>query len=159
MPKPGSVLYPRPMRKLLLCLFTLTLASAVRANPMLEKCLTFAPAVCGLNDKSTQEEFLSCFEPVHLNAKKSAEASCAEELAHARVHKTCDADLPKFCAAVKPGANRTMSCLRKNSKNLSEGCRKALKDYDAIAVPQLDGDSKKDGKRSRRTSGVAATRC
>ena len=148
------------MMKILLVIFTMAVATTAHANPMLEKCLPFAPAVCGLNDKSSQEEFLACFEPVHLNAKKPAEASCAEELAHARVHAACAADIPKFCVDIKPGANRTMTCLRKNSKTLNLDCRKTLKEYDAIAVPKLDGDSKKgERKKGRGHSGVAATRC
>lgn len=145
------------MRKLLLGLLAASLATAARANPMLDECLPFAPAVCGLTDKSAQAEFLSCFETVKLDATKAGPAACAEELAHARVHGACDAgDIPTLCAGVKPGGNRTMSCLRKNEKKLGKDCRKAIKDYDAISNPKSDDGTKKKG---RGHSGVAATRC
>jgi hypothetical protein len=144
------------MRKLLLGLFVATLAVSARANPMLEKCLPFAPPVCGLTDKSAQDEFLSCFAAVKLDTGKAGPAACAEELAHARVHNACNTgDIPKLCAGVKPGENRTMNCLRKNEKKLGADCRKALKDYDAIAAPKPEAGGKKKG----RHSGVAATRC
>ena len=123
------------MRKLLLGLFVATLAASARANPMLDKCLPFAPPVCGLTDKSAQAEFLSCFAAVQLAAGKAG-------------------DIPKLCAGVKPGENRTMNCLRKNTKQLGADCRKALKDYDAIAAPKPEAGGKKKG----RHAGVAATR-
>lgn len=144
------------MRNLLLSLFVVTLAASARANPMLDKCLPFAPPVCELTDKSDQAEFLSCFTAVKLDAGKAGPAACAEELAHARVHNACNAgDIPKLCAGVKPGENRTMNCLRKNTKKLGADCRKALKDYDAIAAPKPEAGERKKGHRS----GVAATRC
>lgn len=37
--------------------------------------------------------------------------------------KACAADREKFCAGVKPGEGRLRDCLRKNVKNLSEGCK------------------------------------
>jgi hypothetical protein len=139
------------MRKLLPALLLASLAVAARANPMLDKCLSFAPPACGLTDKSEADAFLSCFETVTLDASKAFEGSCAEELAHARVHKSCGADIPKVCAKIKPGGNRTMNCLRRNAKSLGRDCRKHLKDYDAIVAP---GERKKGGG-----AGVSAVRC
>ncbi|MEQ1919290.1 MAG: cysteine rich repeat-containing protein [Elusimicrobiota bacterium] len=145
------------MSKLLLGLFVASFAASARANPMLDKCLPFAPQVCGLTEKSTPDEFLSCFETVKLDVKKAGPAACAEELAHARVHNACNTgDIPKLCAGVKPGENRTMNCLRKNRKQLSKDCGKALKDYDALAAPKPEAGEKKKG---RGHSGVGAVRC
>ncbi len=147
------------MRKLLLGLFVATLTASARANPMLDKCLPFAPPVCGLTDKSAQDEFLSCFEAVKLDWAKAGPAACAEELAHARVHNACNpADIPKLCAGIKPGENRTMNCLRENTKKLGKECRKALRAYDLIGAPSLDDGLKKKGRRGNH-SGVGATRC
>ncbi len=136
-----------------LALLLLLLTAPAFANPMLDKCLPFAPAVCGLKDKSAGDDFLACFETVKLDAKKAPEAACAEELTHARVHKDCAADIAKFCSKVKPGENRTMDCLRKNAKKTAPACRKALTDYDAIN-PTRGGQ-----KRKRGGSAVSAVRC
>ncbi len=144
------------MRKLLMGLYVATLAVSAHANPMLDVCMPFAPKVCGLTDKPTQAEFLSCFETVKLDAGKAREAACAEELAHARVHGACDAgDIPTLCAGIKPGGSRTMNCLRKNEKKLGKDCLKALKDYDAIVGPKSGGRSKRKGGHA----GVSAVRC
>jgi hypothetical protein len=143
------------MRKLLPVLLLASLASSAPANPMLDKCLSYAPPVCGLTDKSETAAFLSCFEAVTLDAAKPGEGSCAEELAHARVHKSCGADIPKVCAKVKPGGNRTMNCLRRNSKKLSGDCQKELEAYDGIVLPATKGGERKKG----RGAGVSAVRC
>ena len=144
------------MRKLLPLVLVAALAASARAHPLLDKCLAFAPPVCGLSDKSPQDEFLSCFEGVTLNVAKPAEAACAEELAHARVHKSCSGDIPKICAGVKPGNNRTMNCLRRNKKNLGKECRNTLRGYDLIAPPATDSGERKKG---RNRTGVSAVRC
>jgi Cysteine rich repeat len=39
----------------------------------------------------------------------------------------CAADLDKFCADVKPGQGRGLACLKKNDKDVSQGCKDALK--------------------------------
>ena len=39
----------------------------------------------------------------------------------------CAADLEKFCANVKPGEGRALSCLSKNDKAVSQTCKDALK--------------------------------
>jgi NSS family neurotransmitter:Na+ symporter len=39
----------------------------------------------------------------------------------------CNADLQKYCADVKPGQGRGLTCLKKNDKNVSQGCKDALK--------------------------------
>ena len=151
--------------KMMLTAALLSLAVSALATPMLDKCLPFAPKVCALTDASSHDDFLSCFKPVHLDLLKPAEASCAEELAHARVHKACDAtDLPTLCADVKPGDNRVMSCLRKNKKKLGGDCRKALRSYDGLQLmnggdAQKDGDTKKDGHKKGKKGSVAAVRC
>ena len=138
------------MRKALVAALLLAAAPAL-ANPMLDKCLPVAPPSCGLTDKSAAPDFLSCFESVPLSPKKAAEAACAEELSHARVHAACDAaDIPKVCAGVKPGADRVMSCLRKHQKGLGAECRKALKTYD---------DGAGGVRKKSRHGGVAAVRC
>lgn len=122
---------------------------------MLDKCVAFAPPVCGLTEKSEADAFLSCFETVKLDPAKAAEAACAEELAHARVHRSCGGDIPKLCGKVKPGGNRTMNCLRRNAKKLSEDCRKDLEAYDGIVLPATKGGERKKG----RGAGVSAVRC
>ncbi len=144
------------MRELLAVILMLAAGTAA-ANPMLEKCLPFAPASCALTDASTADEFLACFGTKPLIETGKGESACSEELAHARVHKACDAnDIPIVCAGVKPGENRTMSCLRKNKKKLSADCLKALKDYDALTSPAAEGGERKKG---RGKAGVAAVRC
>jgi hypothetical protein len=144
------------MRELLAVLLLLAAGSAV-ANPMLEKCLPFAPKECALTEASTADNFLTCFGEKKLFIETGkGQGACGEELAHARVHKACDAnDIPIVCAGVKPGDNRTMSCLRKNKKKLGADCLKALKGYDALTAPAANGERKK----GRGHSGVAATRC
>jgi hypothetical protein len=39
----------------------------------------------------------------------------------------CKTDLQKFCADVKPGEGRALACLDKNTKNVSQVCKDALK--------------------------------
>jgi hypothetical protein len=39
----------------------------------------------------------------------------------------CNADLQKFCADVKPGQGRGLACLDKHQKDVSQGCKDALK--------------------------------
>ena len=39
----------------------------------------------------------------------------------------CQADLQKYCAEVKPGQGRGLACLKKNDKDVSQGCKDALK--------------------------------
>jgi hypothetical protein len=39
----------------------------------------------------------------------------------------CKDDLAKFCSNVKMGEGRALACLNKNDKNVSEGCKDALK--------------------------------
>ena len=39
----------------------------------------------------------------------------------------CKDELQKFCADVKPGQGRALACLDKNEKDVSEGCKDALK--------------------------------
>ena len=140
------------MSKLLLGLFVASFAASARANPMLDKCLPFAPQVCGLTEKSTPDEFISCFETVKLDVKKAGPAACAEELAHARVHKACGkTDIPTLCAGVTPGGNRTMSCLKKKFSKLTKPCHDAYGEY-----MLLENGGKKKG---RGHSGVSAVRC
>ncbi|MGH8687648.1 MAG: cysteine rich repeat-containing protein [Burkholderiales bacterium] len=43
------------------------------------------------------------------------------------VANQCQADLQKFCADVKPGQGRGLACLKKNDKDVSQGCNDALK--------------------------------
>lgn len=140
------------MRKLLLGMIAATLATAARANPMLEKCLPFAPQSCALTRDSAPDDYLTCFENVKLKAKVSKERACSSELLHARVHKACDqADIPTLCADVKPGGNRTMSCLKRNFAKLTKPCRDAYGDY-----LDLEEGERKKGKGH---SGVSAVRC
>lgn len=127
------------------------LAASASANPMLEKCVDFAPKICGLTKDSTQAEFLDCFkEPGSPFIHKPGAAECREELAHARVHAACDAvDVHKVCAGVEPGNGKLMGCLRKNKKKLTKDCREGLRDYDAL----------QSGQKKRSHAGVAAVRC
>lgn len=134
-------------------LLAAALPTAARANPMLDKCLPFAPAACGLSEASSQDDFLSCLKAVKLDAGQPAQAACAEELAHARVHKACAPDIAALCAGVKPGNNRTMTCLRRRVKKAAPACREALGAYDLIAPPA--GERKK----GRGGAGVSAVRC
>ena len=39
----------------------------------------------------------------------------------------CKDDLQKFCADVKPGQGRGLACIDKHSKEVSQGCKDALK--------------------------------
>lgn len=43
----------------------------------------------------------------------------------------CKGDLGRYCAKVKPGANRLSECLRANEKKLAKACRQAMKDHHA----------------------------
>lgn len=137
-------------------------ASPALANPMLTKCLSLAPQICGLDEKSPADAYLSCFanagDPKSEAGK--AEAACAEELAHARVHKSCDAkDIPAVCAGVKPGNDRMMTCLRKNKAKLGPDCGKALESYDAVAAPAEPVTKGKTKARRSKGSAVSAVRC
>ncbi len=141
----------------LLAVTLLFAAGSAAANPMLQKCLPFAPATCALSEASTADDFLACFGKKALIDTGKGQGACSEELSHARVHKACDAnDIPIVCAGIKPGDNRTMSCLRKNKKRLSKDCREALKEYDTLTSPAAHGGERKKG---RGKTGVAATRC
>jgi hypothetical protein len=40
----------------------------------------------------------------------------------------CDEDLEKYCSSVTPGQGRLIDCLDKNSKNISNRCKQAVKD-------------------------------
>ncbi len=140
------------MRNLLALLLLLS-AGPAAANPMLEKCLPFAPEACALTEKSGADDFLACFGTKKLVETGKGEGACGEELAHARVHKACDAeDIPRVCDGVKPGGNRVMGCLREHAEVLSLDCRKALKSYDALTRP---GGARKRG----RGNAVGAVRC
>ncbi|HEX5093654.1 MAG TPA: cysteine rich repeat-containing protein [Burkholderiales bacterium] len=39
----------------------------------------------------------------------------------------CATDLDKYCGDVRPGQGRGLACLKKNDKNVSQGCKDALK--------------------------------
>ena len=39
----------------------------------------------------------------------------------------CAADLDKYCGDVRPGQGRGLACLKKNDKNVSQGCKDALR--------------------------------
>ena len=122
-----------------------------RANPMLDRCLPLAPQACALTEKSARADYLKCFETVELHLAKPAEALCAEELFHAKVHVACDeTDIPQLCGKVKPGENRVMSCLHRQHEKLSKPCSEALERYD-----QMTGGSKKKG----RHNAISAVRC
>lgn len=161
-----------------LALALLALAGPAAANPMLEKCLPVAPKECGLSETSTPEQFIACFEaPVKKPSKRKAAAgvkgiaqtrevlfdeskdgfallSCREELAHARVHKACAADIETLCAGVQPGNDRLMSCLDDAFAKASVGCQKSFVDYKA-ARKNVEAAS----KRRKNRKAVAAVRC
>jgi hypothetical protein len=40
----------------------------------------------------------------------------------------CDEDLEKYCSSVTPGQGRLIDCLDKNSKNITNRCKQAVKD-------------------------------
>ena len=44
------------------------------------------------------------------------------------VANECDADLEKYCASIKPGEGRLLECIEKHDKQVSERCKKAIKD-------------------------------
>jgi hypothetical protein len=44
------------------------------------------------------------------------------------VANECDADLEKFCASIAPGEGRLLECIEKNDKQVSDRCKKAIKD-------------------------------
>jgi hypothetical protein len=44
------------------------------------------------------------------------------------VANECREDLNSFCADVKPGQGRLMTCMEKNEKKLSSRCKQAMKD-------------------------------
>lgn len=132
----------------------LLVAVSASANPMLDKCLSFAPKSCALTEASAAADFLGCFDGRVFDPAKPAEAACDEELAHARVHRACDAkDIPGHCKAVEPGNDRVMTCLRKNSAKLGKDCRSALRSYDLLR----GGPGK--GRRKKGRHGVASPRC
>ncbi len=145
------------MRKLLAALLLASLAPAANANPMLELCLPLAPKVCALTKESPQDDYLSCFENVMLSVSKPKERACASELLHARVHKACAADITAVCAGVKPGDNRTMSCLGRNKTKLAKPCADAYGEYMKLE----NSDATKGGmrKKGRGAGGISAVRC
>lgn len=137
--------------KLILAAILLCAAAPSFANPMLDLCLPLAPEKCALTKDSEQSAYLKCFEDIMLKVGVPAEKACASELLHARLHQACDmTDIPTVCAGVKPGGNRTMSCLAENRKKLGKGCRKAFDEYQL-----LEGGGRKKG----RGSAVSAVRC
>jgi hypothetical protein len=139
------------------------------ANPMLVKCLPLAPESCGLTESSDTEAYLACFDPAPVAGAATGGAlalaalplrpewpSCGEELAHARVHKACDAeDIPRLCAGVKPGNDRVMGCLRKHREELTPACRESYGAYRKAAKEAADAAR----HPRRRHSAVAAVRC
>lgn len=144
------------MKTVLVGLFLLSSVSA-SANPMLEKCLALAPKSCALTDTSIADDFLACFDGKVFDPAKPVEAACDEELSHARVHRACDdKDIPALCKGVKPGADRVMTCLRKNSAKLGKDCRNALKSYDLLRGTLEKGNK---GERKKGRYGVASPRC
>ena len=44
------------------------------------------------------------------------------------VANECDADLEKFCASIAPGEGRLLECIEKNDKQVSDRCKKAIKE-------------------------------
>ena len=44
------------------------------------------------------------------------------------VANECDADLEKYCASIKPGEGRLLECIDKHDKQVSDRCKKAIKD-------------------------------
>jgi hypothetical protein len=44
------------------------------------------------------------------------------------VANECDADLEKYCASIEPGEGRLLECIEKHDKQVSERCKKAIKD-------------------------------
>jgi hypothetical protein len=143
------------MRPLLAVLLALPVAAS--ASPMLDKCLPLAAKICGLTAASTDAEFLSCFDENGWNKRTSEGAACAEELAHARVHRDCGADIKSACKGVKPGNDRLMGCLRNNRAKVAPACLKSLDLYDA---QRANPDPTNDGLRKKgRGSAVSGARC
>ena len=44
------------------------------------------------------------------------------------VANECDADLEKYCESIEPGEGRLLECIEKHDKQVSERCKKAIKD-------------------------------
>ena len=44
------------------------------------------------------------------------------------VANECDEDLDKYCGAIAPGEGRLLECIDKHDKQVSERCKKAIKD-------------------------------
>jgi hypothetical protein len=140
------------MNSAALTLLLVLVSGPAFATPMLDLCRPIAPKTCVLTDKSTYDDFIGCFAPVTLDETDPAQLKCAPELLHAKVHIACDPkDIPAVCAAVKPGADRVMTCLRQNRKKLTAPCLKALDDY--------DGWYKSHAPKKRRSGAVSAVRC
>ena len=136
--------------KTLLAAALLGLAASASANPMLDKCLSYAPKECALKETSSQAEFLTCFKDVELKLSVLAQRACAEELTHAKVHRDCGKDIKKLCAEVKPGQGKTMSCLGNSRLELRKACRQSLEEW------ELSSGQRKKG---RKDFAVGAVRC
>jgi hypothetical protein len=48
------------------------------------------------------------------------------------VANECMDDLEKFCANIRPGEGRLLTCLDKNKKKVSKRCKQAVKDVNAM---------------------------
>lgn len=99
-------------------------------EPRLQTCISVAPASCQLNEKSKFTTIYACMKGRTLNFAIPSEQQCAIELSHYETHLACDSkDIPEFCADVKPGSGRVMSCLEDHLEKLSKNCKSALQTY------------------------------
>ena len=54
----------------------------------------------------------------------------------AKVREACRADIARFCGDVKPGGGRIRECLKAHAKELSDGCKAAIKEARERRRPQ-----------------------
>ena len=113
----------------------LLVSASVFARPEVERCLGFAPKTCKLTTASSPDKIYDCMKAQKLNVSVEGERACNQELRHYETHLACDkADVPKFCAGVKPGHGQLMGCLRSHRAELSVDCRETLNRLDVLKV-------------------------
>ncbi len=59
----------------------------------------------------------------------------------------CKDDLQKFCASVPLGEGRGLACLQKNEKDVSQGCKDALKQTGLKAKPKTQAHAQTKAKK------------
>ena len=85
-------------------------------SPILKRSIVFGPAA------------LWCLMAVNAWADTAPPASAPPPASRAVVREACSHDFQTLCGAVKPGEGRVRACIKDHFRDLSPGCKQAIRE-------------------------------